>query len=315
MAAPVNTVQSYTMTNIRENLADVIYNKDPEETPLFTSLKKSKTDTTNPEWLTDTLRSSRVNANIEGTDITAEAKGEQTRLSNQCQLFIDAVRVSGTADAQNKAGMAKRMAYDLMKSGKEQRLDIEKALFANQAKDAGSSSTPRYMAGMGSWVYTNVEAASGGSDPTGDGTDTRTDVTQEAFSQTKFDDVMRKIYQATGSIKSKDVYLNPFQMDVAVGFTGNNNQRNTVNNGKVENYIAAYKTQYGMVYFKLSLECRARDVWVLDPTMWEIKQFRPMKRVNLAKTGDSEQMAIITELTLCAKNEKSSGLIADCTTS
>ena len=64
MAAPVNTVQSYTMNNIRENLADVIYNKDPEETPLFTSLKKSKTDTTNPEWLTDTLRSSRVNANI-----------------------------------------------------------------------------------------------------------------------------------------------------------------------------------------------------------------------------------------------------------
>ena len=40
-------------------------------------------------------------------------------------------------------------------------------------------------------------------------------------------------------------------MDVAIGFTGNNNQRNTVDNGKVENYIAAYKTQYGMVYFKL----------------------------------------------------------------
>lgn len=315
MAAPVNTVQSYPMVNIRENLAGVIYNLDPEATPLFSSLKKSKTSTTTPEWLTDTLRSSRVNANIEGTDITAEAKSEQTRLKNECQLFIDAVRVSGTADAQDKAGMGTRMAHELMKIGKEQRLDIEKALFSNTAKDAGSATTPRYMAGMGAWVYSNVSAGSGGSDPTGDGTDTRTDGTQTALTQTRFDTVMRSIYESTGSIKSKDVYLNPFQMDTVVGFTGNNNQRNEVNTGRVENYIAAYKTQYGMVYFKLSLECRARDVWIVDPTMWEVKQFRPMKTVKLAKTGDSEQMALLTELTLCAKNQKSSGLVADNTTS
>jgi len=46
MAAPVNTVQSYGLVGIREDLADVIYNKDSEETPMFSSLKKTKASNT-----------------------------------------------------------------------------------------------------------------------------------------------------------------------------------------------------------------------------------------------------------------------------
>ena len=318
MAAPVNTVQSYAQIGIREDLADVIYNKDPEETPLFSALPKTKAANTFVEWQTDTLRSSAVNANIEGSDITPAARSATVRLGNYTQIFLDAVSVAGTDIALNKAGRGKQMAYELLKIGKEQRLDIEKALFANQARDAGSASTPRYMAGLPSWIYTNTNFQSGssGANPTGDGTDARTDDgTPTAFSQTKFDDAMRQITESTGNSKRKKVYLSPFQMDVSLGFTGSNGQRNTVDAGNVTNDLTIYATPFGQVSFQMSLECRGRDVFILDESMWSIAQARPMQTKMMGVTGDNDKRFIVTELTLCAKNEKTSAIIADNTTS
>jgi hypothetical protein len=49
--------------------------------------------------------------------------------------------------------------------------------------------------------------------------------------------------------------------------------------------------------------------------MWAVGVLRPTRNTELAKTGDSEKRQIITELTLICKNEKSSGLVADNTTS
>ena len=315
MAAPVNTVQSYAQVGIREQIADVIYNKDPEETPLFSSMKKTKASNTFVEWQTDTLRASRDNANIEGTDVTPQARTATVRLGNYTQIFLDAVGVSGTDEALNKAGRGKQMAYELMKIGKEQRLDIEKALFANQARDAGSSTTARRMAGLPAWIYTNATAGSGGSNPTGDGTDARTDGTQTAFSQDKFDATMRSIVEESGNMKEKIVYLSPFQMDAALGFTGNNNQRNDSGVGRVTNDLVAYKTPFGQVRFQMSLECRSRDVFILDPAMWEVAQARPMSTKKMAVTGDNDKRFIVTELTVCAKNQKTSAIIPDNSTS
>ncbi|NKX42095.1 DUF5309 domain-containing protein, partial [Rhodobacteraceae bacterium R_SAG2] len=123
MAVPSNTVQTYQQVGIREQLADVIYRKDPEETPLFSALKKTKANNTYVEWLTDTLRSSAVNAHVEGDDVTPSARTAQTRLGNYTQIFLDAVSISDTDEAMTKAGRDKQMAYELLKIGKEQRLD------------------------------------------------------------------------------------------------------------------------------------------------------------------------------------------------
>lgn len=315
MAVPTNTVQSYALTGIREDLADVIYNKDREETPLFTALSKGKATNTYHEWQTDTLRSSAVNAHIEGDDVALDSRTATTRLGNYTQIFRNSVGISDTDEALNKAGRGKEMAYQLLKVGKEQRLDIEKALFDNNARVAGNATTARELAGIPAWITTNQSVGSGGSAPTGDGTDARTDGTQVAFSQTRFDAVMRSIFENSSSTKEKKVYLQPFQMDAALGFTGNNNQRNTVNPGETRNELTAYMTPYGQVRFQLSTECRARDVFILDETMWSIAQLRPMRTKSMGKTGDNTKRFIVTELTLCAKNQKTSGIIADNTTS
>ena len=318
MAQPTNTFDSYDAVGIREDLSDIITNVSPEETPFHSKCRKTTAKNTLVEWQTDALRSSASNAHIEGDETTANAMTATSRLNNRTQIFKNAVTVPDTDEGLDKAGRQREMAYQVLKIAKEQKLDIEKALFDNNAKVAGNASTARELAGAPSWIKTNVDFQSGnsGANPTGDGTDARTDDgTPTAFSQTKFDTVMQSIWENGGNPDS--VYLSAFQMNKALAFTGNNNQRSNVQGGdeRVIKSLAVYVTPWGTVEFIPSRENRSRDVFIMQDDMWEVAVLRPTKNVELAKTGDSSKRQVVTELTLCAKNEKANGIIADNTTS
>ena len=315
MAQPTNTFDSYDSVGIREDLSNVIYNVSPEETPFYSKAKKTSAKNTLVEWQTDSLRASAANAHIEGDATAGEARSATTRLGNYTQIFKNAVVVPDTDEGLDKAGRAKEVAYQTLKIAKEQKLDIEKALFDNNARVAGSSTAARELAGAPAWMVTNTDTGASGADATGDGTDARTDGTATAFSQDKFDGVMQSIWEEGG--KPDTVYLSAFQMNKALGFTGNNNQRSAVQAGdeRVIKSLAVYVTPWGTVEFMPSRENRSRDVFIMQDNMWEVAVLRPTKNVALAKTGDNTTRQVVTELTLCAKNEKANGMIADNTTS
>ena len=318
MAQPTNTFDSYDAVGIREDLSDVIYRITPDDTPFYSKCKKGKAKNTLSEWQTDTLRASGTNAHIEGDNTTAAPRSPTTRLGNYTQIFKDAVVVPDTDEGLDKAGRAREMGEQMLKVAAEQKLDIEKALFANNARVAGNSTTARELAGVGAWLKTNVNFQSGnsGANPTGDGTDARTDDgTPTAFSQTKFDSVMQSIWEEGG--KPDSVYLSAFQMNKALSFTGNNNQRSQVQAGaeRVIKSLAVYVTPWGTVEFVPSRENRSRDVFITQDNMWSVAILRPTKNVELAKTGDATTRQVVTELTLHAKNEAANGAIYDNTTS
>ena len=320
MTQPANTFDSYDAVGIKEDLSDVIYNVTPEATPFYSKCRKSTAKNTFVEYQTDTLRASGVNAHIEGDATTAAARTATTRLGNYTQIFKDAVVIPDTDQGLSKAGRAREIAYQTLKIDKEQKLDIEKALFANQARVTGSASVARKLAGVPAWLITNVDFVTGGSpsgaNPTGDGTDARTDDgTPTAFSQAKFDGVMQSIWEEGG--KPDTVYLSAFQMNKALAFTGNNNQRSTVQAGdsKVIKSLDVYVTPWGTVEFMPSRENRSADVYIMQDDMWEVSVLRPTKNVELAKNGDNTTRQIVTELTLLCRNEKASGGIFDNTVS
>ena len=318
MAQPTNTFDSYDAVGIREDLSDIITNISPEETPFYTKCRKTSASNTLVEWQTDALRSSASNAHIEGDDTAADAATATSRLNNRTQIFKNAVTVPDTDEGLDKAGRAAEIAYQTLKIAKEQKLDIEKALFDNNAKVAGNSTTARELAGAPAWLTSNTDfGANEGADPTGDGTDARTDETTTliAFSQARFDGVMQSIWENGGNPDT--VYLSAFQMNVALGFTGNNNQRSAVQAGdeRVVKSLAVYVTPWGTIEFMPSRENRSRDVFIMQDDMWEVATLRPTKNIELAKTGDATKRQVVTELTLCAKNEAANGIIADNTTS
>ena len=318
MAQPSNTFDSYDAVGIREDLSDVITNISPEETPFYTKASKSRARNTLHEWQTDSLRASAANAHIEGDATTAEARSATTRLGNYTQIFKNAVVVPDTDEGLDKAGRAREIAYQTLKIAKEQKLDIEKALFDNNARVAGNSTTARELAGAPAWLTSNTSfGANEGANPTGDGTDARTDETTTllAFDQTRFDTVMQSIWENGGNPDT--VYLSAFQMNKALAFTGNNNQRSAVQAGdeRVIKSLAVYVTPWGTVEFMPSRENRSRDVFIMQDDMWEVATLRPTKNVALAKTGDNTTRQVVTELTLVCKNEAANGGIFDNTTS
>ena len=318
MAQPTNTFDSYDARGIREDLQDVIYDISPSETPFYSSVAKVTATNTYHEWQTDALRASADNKHVEGDDTVAEARTATSRLGNYTQIFKNAVTVADSDSGLSKAGRASEMAYQVLRVAKEQKLDIEKALFDNNARVAGNSTTARELAGAPAWLITNTSfGANEGADPTGDGTDARTDetTTLTAFDQTKFDTVMQSIWVSGG--RPDVVYLSAFQMNKALGFTGNNNQRSQVQAGdeKVIKSLAVYVTPWGTVEFMPTRENRSRDVFIMQKDMWAVGVLRPTKNTELAKTGDSTKRQVVTELTLVCKNEASCGGIFDNTTS
>tara|TARA_R110001632_G_scaffold17120_8_gene54608 strand:+ start:896 stop:1855 length:960 start_codon:yes stop_codon:yes gene_type:complete len=319
MAQPANTFDSYDSVNsIREDIMDDVVNITPEDTPAYSSMKKVSASNTNVEFMTDTLRSSGANAHIEGDATAGSARVASVRLSNQTQIFKDSVVVPDTDIGLDRVGKRKQLALQTLKIAAEQKLDIELAIFANNAKVVGNASTAREMAGIPAWLKTNVNFQSGnsGANPTGDGTDARTDDgTPTAFSQAKFDAVMQSMWEEGG--KPNTCYLSAFQMNKALSFTGNNNQRANVTGAdeRVINSLAIYLTPWGQVKFQPSRENRSRDVFIMQDDMWSVGVLRPTKSTALAKTGDNTQRQVVTELTLICKNEKASGAIYDNTTS
>ncbi len=289
-----------------------------EDTPFYSKAKKVKATNTYHEWQTDALRSSAANAHVEGDDTTANSRTATVRRGNYTQIFKNAVVIPDTDKGLNKAGRASEIAYQMLKTAKEQKLDIEKALFDNNARVAGDSSTARELAGAPAWLISNTDFGDNeGADPTGDGTDARTDetTTLQAFDQTRFDGVMQSIWEAGG--KPDTVYLSAFQMNKALAFTGNNNQRSAVQAGdmKVVKSLDVYVTPWGTIEFLPSRENRSRDVFIMQDDMWSVAVLRGTTNTELAKTGDNTKRQVVTELTLVCNNEKAHGGVFDNTVS
>ena len=287
MAQQSNTFDSYDAVGIREDLENVIYNISPEETPFYSNTQKVKATNTFHEWQTDTLRASAANAHIEGDETTAEARTATSRLGNYTQIFKNAVVIPDTDSGLDKAGRSTEIAYQTLKIAKEQKLDIEKALFDNNARAAGSSTVARELAGAPSWIASNIgNTGTGGADATGDGTDARTDGTQTVFSQADFDSVMQSIWEAGGN--PDRVYLSAFQMNKALGFTGMNNQRSTIGTSvggtnAVVNAIDVYVTPWGTVEFTPTRENRGRDVFIMQDDMWAIGVLEQLRTLHLLR--------------------------------
>lgn len=309
MATPNNQFTYNSQVGIRESLADFISNVDPDETPFYNSLRKEKVTNKYHEWQTDTLRAPADNKHLDGDNTVADAVTATVRVGNRTQIFKNAVNIPDGDKTTKKAGRSSEMTYQLLKMGKEQRMDVEKALFANNAQVAESGSTAAELAGLGAWIATNTSADGGGSDPTGDGTDARGDGSTRAFTDTITKAVMKAAWDSGG--KPGSMYLTSAQYNVALGFTGMNNQRATIDATKnvVHDTFEVYVTPWGRIKLKMTRNTlqRDRDVFILQDNMWSLGVKRPFSRKKLASQGDNETMQLLTEVTLISKNEKASG--------
>ena len=307
------TYQTYTAIGQREDLSDVIYNISPTDTPIMSSVGKSKATAVYHEWQTDSLAAATTNnAAVEGDDATDATMSPTTRLGNYTQIVQKTVKISGTLDAVDKAGRKSEKAYQLAKASAEIKRDIETIISANQGRSAGNSSTARKLGSLLSWITTNSSVGTSGADPTTIGVSTRTDGTARSFTETILKDVIQQVYTAGGN--PKILMVGAYQKQAVSAFAGIAAQRYMAPSNEPTTIIGAadvYMSDFGTVSVVPNRFMRTRDALVLDPEYAALAYLRPFATNELAKTGDSEKTQILAELTLEVRNEAAHGIAAD----
>lgn len=319
MAVPSNTVQTFAMVGIKEELSDTISNIDPTETPLYSKFGKGTCRSRQPEWQIDTRRAADAdNANIEGDDATNNSVTQPTRVKNVVQLFDGVVQTSTTAEAVETAGRSSEMAYQIAKEGVAIRMDIEKRISGNYAAVVGDASTAGKMAGFEAWITSNDSRAGDGSQGGWNGTlvAAATDGTQRALTEDIFKGAIRTAWTNGANIPM--IVAGPVNKQRISGFVGIAQTTNEVKGSDMATIIGAadvYVSDFGRHMVVASRLSRDRSVLGVDPKLWKIRFLQPFKTEPLAKTGHSTRRMISCECTLQSTNEKGNLIVADLTTS
>ena len=311
MAQPTNTFATNDMVGIREDLADVIYNISPVETPFLSLIPTTTASNTLHEWQTDSLAAASNNAAIEGDDAPQTAATGTVRLSNYTQISTKDARVTGTGRAVDTAGRSDELEYQLLKRGQELKRDMETVLLADKNKVAGSDSVARQLAGVPAWIATNTNKAGDGADPTGDGTDDRTDGTQRAFTEDMLKNVLSQVYDEGGY---PDILMaGSFNRQVISSFRPGSTVFQRAEDSVLHATFDVYASDFGELRIIPNRFQRARDVYALQTDMWAVAYLpgRNMATFDIAKTGDSDARQILSEYTLEARQEKANGIVAD----
>ena len=280
---------------------------------IMSSIGKTKATNTLHEWQTDSLAAATTNnALIEGDDATAASLSPTVRLNNYTQIVGKTVQISGTLEAVDKAGRKSEKAYQLAKASAEIKRDIETILTANQAKTNGTATSgARKMGSLLSWITSNVSKGSAGTNPTGDGSDIRSDTTTRTFLESMLQTVAQEIFSEGGTPKL--LVVPPGLKATTSGFTGIAAQRH-VTGAEPTTIVAAagaYLSDFGLISIVPDRFMRSTDALVLDPEYAALAYLRPFQTNDLAKTGDSERTQILCELTLEMRQEKAHGGIFD----
>lgn len=323
MALPSNTLATYAAVGNREDLSDIIYRIDPTDTPFMTGAEKEKASAVKHEWQTQALATAvSNNAQLEGDDSNTNPTIATVRLANNCMISTKTARVSGTQQAVDHAGRDNELAYQEMLKGLELKRDMETQVLDNQNTNAGNATTARVSATILSWLKTNTVKGAGGSDPAAaDGTGTRTDGTQRAFTEAQLKTVLASCWTNGG--KPDIVMVGAFNKQQFSTFTGRASPIEDTRAKKITASVDAYESDFGKIKVVANRFMRTpgansgREALILDLDKWAIAFLngRKMLSLALAKTGDSDRRSILSEYCLVSRNEKASGIVADLTTS
>lgn len=311
MALPSDTLSSFAAIGNREDLADIIYDISPAETPFLSALPKTKATGTKHEWQTHSLTSaSGTNKVLEGDDATTDASTTTARVYNYRQISDKVARVTGTQEVVNKAGRRSEMAFQMEARMKELKRDVETRLLGNYASAVGNATLAPECAGLQAWVKTNIDKAADATASAGNGTDIHTDGTPRALQESQVEAALALAWTNGGNPTLG--ILNAFQKRKFASFSGSSTKTSDGDKKKVVNSVDIYIDPLGNEVRLVPCRQAPTDViYFVDPEYAKFAVLRDFKSMDLAKTGDSERKQIIVEFTLEVCQEKAHAGVYD----
>ncbi|WP_028219223.1 DUF5309 domain-containing protein [Paraburkholderia oxyphila] len=322
------TYNTYDARGIREDLADIIVNISPTDTPFISNIGKTTASNTYFEWQADSLAApNTANAALEGADAGSDTSTPTSRIGNYTQISTKVVQVSGSLESVDKAGRKSELAYQLAKRGGELKRDLEAILTSNQAATPGSDSTARTTAGFESFmVAANSQRGAGGSAsvysggiganglPSGFVNTAPVDGTQVPLTEPMLKEMLSQ--QWTNGGRADMVMVGATNKQTISGFTGIATRFRDVEAGQQAEIIGAadvYVSDFGTVSIVPNRFMRPQTALGIDVEYAAVAYLRNFQMNQLAKTGDSEKRQLVVEYGLKVQNPLAHGIIADLT--
>lgn len=312
MAVVSGQIKDANVNGKPRDLSKLIFDVSPTDTPFLTMCGRTTASQTLHEWQTDALTAPGANAQKEGIDVTTFAGSNTTELSNKTQILMKAVSVSGTAQAVVQNGVSGQYTHQMALRMKEIKKDLEFALLSNQLS-AGESTSGRVMRGLPCWLTTNFAGGASGTAATSSSACTAG--TARVPTEALLKALLTSIYNSGGNPKT--IMMAPdIRVKMSEVLTGGSTKMEKAEMKKATAVIDVYVSDFGALklvpnrvqaYVTYSKGC----AFVLDPEYWKVAFLRPFQAQKLANTGDSEKGFIVAEATLEARNEASSGVLAD----
>ena len=156
---------TYNSVGMAEDVSDIIMDITPTDTPMTTMMKSEKVSARTFSFLEDSLRAAAVNAKVEGADAADITLGNVTERSNTTQILGESFSISATSDSVRTHGRAKETAYQLGRTLKSIKRDLEHAYVGvAQATVVGNATTARKMTSLINQISTGVDAGSNSTD-------------------------------------------------------------------------------------------------------------------------------------------------------
>jgi hypothetical protein len=317
-AAPSGTYVETAAVGVREDLADIIYRIDPDETPLVSACARVGAKQVLTEWLLQELNAAADNAQPEGFTAVMQTVLKPVRLNNVCQIIARTVGVSNTLRVVDVAGGEDEYNRQLILRGMEVKRDLELAVTSPLVR---TITDPRHMSGLPCYTVNGVRGAGAGVMPVGDGSNAGTPGTLYDLTLAVVNTAVQQCWQA-GSAPSLGIMsgnIKSYFATLSQGGTGNpivaQNIQSVTERQEItiQGSVDVYRTNFGAIQLAPDRFCPAHQILLVSPDYVEMAPLpeRDMVQQDYAQTGDNSQGGVIFEGCIRPTAPKSHATIFD----
>jgi Family of unknown function (DUF5309) len=306
--------------NVREDLADVIYEIDPWETPFVSAAGNKEAEQPLTEWLVQELQPADDNAQVEGFRYAAMPIKGTDRMNNVCQIMVRSVTVSNTFRVSNTVGGDEFDRQTLLKA-KELRRDLEYCVTRGTVKASPAAPGVRRMSGFQTWVTNGSMGAGGGLVANGNGSAAPVAGTARPLTLDLVGDAMEQAFTVGGhpNLALMSPRLKRLFSSLSQGGSGNPIaamnivQATTPAPTTLVGAVDIYLSDFGRIQLAPDIFMPNNVIELIDPDFMELAPLpgRDMVLEEYAKAGDAADGAMIFEGTLRPTAPKAHAMVGD----
>jgi len=274
------------------NLAKEISLVAPMDTPFATLLlgtgKSENTTSKIVTWREKSLDTTEDISQVEGSATDTFQASARAEKNNICEIFKKAVSVSGTATASSITGISDLFSEEINDRLIEMKVNIEKKLINGVRNDGSLTPFVRKMDGILSFALEDQSI---------------TNATTGKLVEADIKNTVKTLWTA-GMATGQYIAMVNADLKEMIDALYDGKYSYIAQESLFGLVVSSIATNYGTIKLVLNRHVPDDKLIVFDPNYLKVSYLRQPQFEMLAKTGDSVQGHVISELTLKVLNQK-----------